>query len=94
MSTISLADARSKFSQLIDSAATTHERFEITKNGERVALLIGADDYDAMIETFEILADRELTREVFESIKELHDGRTYSSDELREAMRAVGRLNG
>jgi antitoxin YefM len=94
MSTISLADARSKFSQLIDSAATTHERFEITKNGERVALLIGADDYDAMIETFEILADRELTREVFESIKELREGRTYSSDELREAMRAAGRLNG
>lgn len=92
MSTISLADARARFSQLIESAASTHERFEITKNGERVALLIGADDFDSLIETLEILANREETREILEGMRELQDGKSVSSAEMREIMRKSGRL--
>lgn len=92
MSTISLADARSKFSQIIDSAAKTHERFEITKNGERVALVIGADDFDALIETLEILADRELTQDILEGMRELQEGKSVGSAEMREIMRRAGRL--
>lgn len=92
MSTISLADARARFSQLIESAASTHERFEITKNGERVALLIGADDFDSLIETLEILANREETREILEGMRELQDGQSVSSAEMREIMRKSGRL--
>jgi antitoxin YefM len=92
MSTISLADARSRFSQLIDSASTTHERFEITKNGERVALLIGADDFDALLETLEILADREQTRDILEGMRELQEGKSVGSAEMKEIMRKAGRL--
>ena len=93
MSTISLADARSRFSKLIDSASTTHERFEITKNGERVALLIGADDFDGLLETIEILSDRELTREILEGIRELQDGKSVGSEEMRRLMTEAGRLS-
>lgn len=92
MSTISLADARARFSQLIESAASTHERFEITKNGQRVALLIGADDFDSLIETLEILANREETREILEGMRELQDGKSVDSAEMREIMRKSGRL--
>lgn len=93
MSTISLADARSRFSQLIESAATTHERFEITKNGERVALLIGADDFDALLETLEIMSDRQLTTEILESRDEVRKGESFTSEQVREAMKANGRLS-
>ncbi len=94
MSTISLADARARFSQLIESAASTHERFEITKNGERVALLIGADDFDSLIETLEILGDKDLTREIFEAQDEIQRGETYASEQVREAMKSSGRIRG
>ncbi len=93
MSTISLADARSRFSQIIESASSTHERFEITKNGERVALIIGADDFDSLIETLEILADRDQTREILQGMRELQDGKSVGSDEMREIMRKAGRLS-
>ena len=93
MSTISLADARSRFSKLIDSASTTHERFEITKNGERVALLIGADDFDGLLETIDILSDRELTREILEGMRELQDGKSVGSEEMRRLMTEAGRLS-
>ncbi len=93
MSTISLADARSRFSQIIESASSTHERFEITKNGERVALIIGADDFDSLIETLEILADRDQTREILQGMRELQDGKSVGSEEMREIMRKAGRLS-
>jgi prevent-host-death family protein len=93
MSTISLADARSRFSQIIESASSTHERFEITKNGERVALIIGADDFDSLIETLEILADRDQTRDILQGMRELQDGKSVGSAEMRDIMRKAGRLS-
>ena len=57
MTVLSLADARASLSKHIESAATTHERFEITRNGARVAVLLSADDYDSLVETVDILAE-------------------------------------
>jgi len=62
MTTLSLADARANLSRIIESAVTTHERFEVTRNGDRVAVLLSADDFDSLVETVDILSrDEELT---------------------------------
>lgn len=50
MTTLSLAEARANLSKLVESAVSTHERFEVTRNGDRVAVLLGADDYDSLLE--------------------------------------------
>mgnify|MGYP003811207623 CR=1 FL=1 len=42
----------------------THERTEITRNGTRAAVLLGADDYDSMLETLDILSDATLVAEL------------------------------
>ncbi len=59
MTTISVAAARGSFSKLVEAAELHHERFEVTRNGSRVAVLLGADDYDALIETLAIVGDGE-----------------------------------
>jgi antitoxin YefM len=41
---------------LIDEATTTHERFEITRNGRRAAVLLSADDYDTLQDTIALPA--------------------------------------
>lgn len=51
MTTLSVADAGANVSKLSESAATTHERFEVTRNGDRVAVLLSAGDYDSLLET-------------------------------------------
>lgn len=91
MTTLPVADARARFSKLVDAAATTHERFEVTRNGTRVAVLLGADDYDALVETVEILSDAELVAEIRDGVSDLAAGRSSGSDDLRSAMRAAGR---
>jgi len=44
MTTLPVADARASLSKLTDEASTTHERFEIIKNGRRAAVFLGAED--------------------------------------------------
>lgn len=55
-----MASARANFSRIIDSAATTHERIDITRNGSRAAVILGANDYDSLIETLACMNDPEL----------------------------------
>jgi len=89
--TIPVAEARARFSQIIDEAVSTHERVEVTKNGRRAAILMSADDYDELNETMDILADADLVRQMAEANEQLSRGEWYSLDDVRAAMREVGR---
>lgn len=92
MTTLSLADARAGLSRLVESAVTTHERFEITRNGARAAVLLSADEYDALLETIEILSSPEELAAIREGLAELEAGQSHSVDEVRAAVAARGRL--
>jgi antitoxin YefM len=92
MSTLSVAQARARFSQLVDSSARTHERFEVTRNGVRTAVLLSADDYDALVETLDVLADSEEMAAISAGLTDLRAGATHSAEEVRAAMEAAGRL--
>ncbi len=92
MTVLSLADARASLSKHIESAATTHERFEITRNGARVAVLLSADDYDSLIETVDILSSPEEVAGLRVAIAELDSGDVSSAEQVRAAMVARGRL--
>lgn len=74
MTTLPLADARAQLSRLVDEAERTHERFEITRNGHRAAVLLGADDYDALRETIAVLADESLLADHLAGIADVEAG--------------------
>jgi antitoxin YefM len=92
MTTLPLADARSQLSKLIDEAMTTHERFEITRNGHRAAVLLSADDYDTLQETITVLSDTELLTAHREGQAAIDAGDYLDADQLAHAMREAGRL--
>ena len=60
MPTTSLADAKNRLSEIIQSAQDTHERFVITKNGRPAVVLIAVDDLESLEETLDILSDHQL----------------------------------
>ena len=92
MITLPIADARSRLSKLIDEATTTHERFEITRNGRRAAVLLSADDYDTLQETITVLSDQELLAAHREGQAAIDAGEYLDADQLAHAMRESGRL--
>lgn len=87
MTTLSVADARANFSKLVEAATTTHERFEVTRNGDRAVVLLSADDYDSLLETLDILSDADEVHAIQQGIRAIERGETYSVDEVRQAMR-------
>jgi prevent-host-death family protein len=94
MATIPIATARANLSQLVDEASSTHERVEITKNGVRAAVLMGADDYDAIIETLAVLSDTELLADHLHGLEEVRTGDVVDSETLTKLVRNAGPQRG
>lgn len=92
MATLPVADARSRLSKLIDEATSTHERFEITRNGRRAAVLLSADDYDMLQDTIAVLSDQALLFAHREGQAAIEAGDYLDADQLAHAMREAGRL--
>lgn len=86
-----LPHCRARLSRLVEEASSTHERFDITRNGQRVAVLLGAEDYDSLQETLAVLADAELVAEHLAGIDELLRSEGLDADQLAGAMRAAAR---
>lgn len=92
MSTLPVADARAQLSRLIDEATTTHERFEITRNGRRAAILLSADDYDTLQDTIAVLSDPELLAAHQAGRVAIDADDCLDVDQLTQTMREAGRL--
>lgn len=91
MTTVPLSQARAQLSRMVDEAARTHARVEITRNGSRAAVLLGADDYDVLIETLEVLSDADLVREIGIAMDQARRGDVLTTAEVLDGMRARGR---
>lgn len=92
MTTLPVADARAQLSRLIDQAVSTHERFEITRNGHRTAVLLSADDYDALQDTIAVLSDPVLLAAHHQGQAAIEAGDYLDSAQFADAMQAAGRL--
>jgi prevent-host-death family protein len=91
MMTLSVAEARATFSKIVESASSTHERFEVTRNGRRAAVLLGADDFDALLETVAILGDSALVASIRDGLADLETGTTVSAEDVAAGLNGAGR---
>ncbi|WP_313405110.1 type II toxin-antitoxin system Phd/YefM family antitoxin [Aeromicrobium sp.] len=92
MTTLSLADARANLSKIVESAVTTHERFDVTRNGDRAVVVMSADDYDSLLETLDILSHPDEVAAIREALAG-DAGRRSSLEEVQAELVAAGRLN-
>ena len=60
------------------------ETIAITKNGEPVGVMMCMSRYEALLETIEILGDKEILRSLEESKKDFASGRVFGHDEVWE----------
>ena len=76
--TMSLKQARSRFSSLIDKADRLSERFIVTKNGAPKAVVMGADEYESWVETLELLSNPKAVKALQQGLKDAKGGRVRS----------------
>ena len=88
MPTTSLADAKNRLSEIIQSAQDTHERFVITKNGRPAVVLIAVDDLESLEETLDILSDPALLAQIHAAQAEAARGEFATEAQLRADLAA------
>ncbi len=90
MTRLSLAEAQANLSKLVEAALTTHERFELTRNGERVAVLLSVNDYDSLLETLDTLSNPDEVEAIQTGLADVERGQLSSADEVRAALTTHG----
>jgi prevent-host-death family protein len=78
-----LAVVKAKLSEMVDRVTGTHERVTITRHGRREAVLISAEDLDALEETLDILSDADAMREITEARADAAGGGGLDADAVR-----------
>lgn len=69
-----LTDARNRLSEIVDEVIATGSELVITKHGRPVAVIMGYDDYESLIETLNILSDPEAMNALTEAERDLAEG--------------------
>ena len=86
MTHLSISQARSKLTQLADDLGASHQTVEVTNRGKPVLAILPWDLYESMMETMEILADKELMDQVRQGIKEYKKGKGLLLKDVRKRL--------
>ena len=76
MTTVPSTELREKLSDVLDDVDATGAEYTITRHGRPVAVVLSYDEYEAMIETLNILSDAETMAAIAEGDEDLVDGRS------------------
>jgi antitoxin YefM len=83
---MSLAQAKSHLSEVIDDVETEHRRVVITKHGKPAAVLMSTEDLEALEDTLDLLSDPAALASLRRAEKDFDEGRIeyLSRDDARK----------
>jgi antitoxin YefM len=81
---ISLKALRPELPTVIKNVDTKLARYIITRRSKPIAVMMSVDDYESILETIEILSDKQAVRRIKQAKKEIKEGKTISLQELRQ----------
>ena len=73
--TLPITEIRDRLSQIIDDVNTSGTEWTITRHGRPVAVILGAEDYEALIESLNILSDDDVMSALDEADADIAAGR-------------------
>ena len=72
---LSIRELRPRLPGVVRDAASTYTRYVVTRRGKPVAVIVGLEDYERLLETLEIGKDWALTRRIQKAESELKRGK-------------------
>lgn len=72
---VSLAEVKSRLSEVVERLEREHGRIVITKHGRPAVVMMTLEDLESLEETLEILSQPDLLAEIREAEAEVADGR-------------------
>lgn len=83
VNTITLKELRPELPLVIKDIDTKLDRYIVTKRGKPVAIMMSPDDYEGLLETIDILSDKETARRIKKAKREIKENKTVSLEVLR-----------
>lgn len=69
-----LTEVRSRLSEIVDEVTSTGSAVEISRHGRPVAVVVGYEEYESLLETLNILADETTMDAIAEAERDLAAG--------------------
>ncbi len=70
-----ITETRENLSEILDEVVTTGQEYVITKHGRPVAVLLSFDEYEALVETLNVLSDDDTMAALAEADADVAEGR-------------------
>lgn len=86
VSTMSLKELRPELPKVIENIDGKMDRYIITKRGKPVVVILSVHDYEALMETLDILADPQALAGLRRGEEDIRKGRTRSWKEIKYSL--------
>jgi len=83
VNTITLKELRPELPSVIKDIDGKLDRYIVTKRGKPVAIMMSPDDYEGLLETIDILSDKETAKRIKRAKQEIKENKTVSLEVLR-----------
>ena len=80
---ISLRELRPRLSWVINEVDSKYGRFVVTRQGKSIAVILSPADLEGLLETLDILADKEGLERLKKGMREVRQGKTRSLESIR-----------
>lgn len=86
MKQMNIAEARKRISKLEDEFTDEEKIISITKHNKPVLAVMPWDFYEALMETLEVITDKDLMQQLKSSINQITEGKTISWKKAKEEL--------
>ena len=83
---LNMVDARRGLTKLPERLEARPATVAVTRRGKPVLAIMAWDDYEAILETLEVLSDDEATEQLRHSIQEVKEGKTIPWEEAKSRL--------
>jgi antitoxin YefM len=83
-----LASVKAHLSALLDEVVRIHEQYTVTRNGQPVAVILAADDYESLMETIALLSDQPAMERLAEAERAVSEGDLITDGEMAAILAA------
>ena len=76
--TMPVTEAKQRFTEIVKGAQEYFDRYLVTKNGKEAAVLMSAAEYENLLETLDVLSDKNEVRAIRQGSAQARNGETVS----------------
>ncbi|MBI4597358.1 MAG: type II toxin-antitoxin system Phd/YefM family antitoxin [Candidatus Omnitrophica bacterium] len=86
MKDMPMTEARAVLTSLPDTLSHSHETVAVTRRGKPVLAILPWEEYEALVETLEVMADEQLMASVRQGIRDIKQGKLIPWDAVKRKL--------